>query len=209
MNESDQPQQPGQFPPSPEQPPQPQQPPPQQPAQGYPPQQGYPPPQQGYQQPPQGYPPQGYAPQPYAPQPWALQPMLPAALVGKQFADYGQRVGAFFIDLVLGITIIGGIINWFLMGRQGERNGQTLGKQVVNIRVFREDGQPVTVGFAIVREFLVRGLLIGLVGGFFLGLPFLLDLLWPLWDERNQTLHDKIVSSYVIKADTPPMAAPA
>ena len=70
-------------------------------------------------------------------------------------------------------------------------------------------GQPVTVGFAIVREFLVRGLLIGLVGGFFLGLPFLLDLLWPLWDERNQTLHDKIVSSYVIKADTPPMAAPA
>jgi uncharacterized RDD family membrane protein YckC len=28
----------------------------------------------------------------------------------------------------------------------------------------------------------------------------LLDLLWPLWDERNQTLHDKIVKSYVVRA---------
>ena len=209
MNESDQPQQPGQFPPSPEQPPQPQQPPPQQPAQGYPPQQGYSPPQQGYQQPPQGYPPQGYAPQPYAPQPWALQPMLPAALVGKQFADYGQRVAAYLIDFVMTITIIGYIANFILMGRSGERNGQTLGKQVLNIRVFREDGQPVSIGFALLRDFVVRFLLFGFIGIFLIGLPGLVDLLWPLWDERNQTLHDKIVSSYVIKADTPPMAAPA
>ena len=27
----------------------------------------------------------------------------------------------------------------------------------------------------------------------------LLDLLWPLWDERRQTLHDKAVGSYVLK----------
>jgi len=138
--------------------------------------------------------------------------LLPPALQDKRFADYGQRVGAFFIDLVLGITIIGAIINWFLMGREGDRNGMTLGKQVVKIRVFREDGQPISVGFAIVREFVVRGLLFAVVGGFFLGLPWLLDLLWPLWDERKQTLHDKIVSTYVIEAadqPQPTMVTPA
>ena len=75
--------------------------------------------------------------------------------------------------------------------------------------VFREDGQPVSIGFALLRDFVVRFLLFGFIGIFLIGLPGLVDLLWPLWDERNQTLHDKIVSSYVIKADTPPMAAPA
>ena len=32
-----------------------------------------------------------------------------------------------------------------------------------------------------------------------LGLPWLLDMLWPLWDARNQTLHDKVVSTVVIR----------
>lgn len=130
--------------------------------------------------------------------------MVPAALQGKQFADYGQRVAAALIDGLISLTIIGIFVNWFLMGREGESNGMTVGKQVVKIRVFREDGQPVSVGFAIVREFLVRSLLIGTIGLFLFFLPPLLDVLWPLWDERNQTLHDKIVSTYVIKAEEQP-----
>jgi uncharacterized RDD family membrane protein YckC len=133
--------------------------------------------------------------------------MLPAALTGKQFADYGQRVGAWFIDFVVNITIIGFIVNWFLMGREGDKNGMTVGKQVLKIRVFKEDGTPVSVGFAILREFVVRGLLFGFVGGFFF-FPPILDLLWPLWDERKQTLHDKIVSTYVIKAEETQVAMP-
>jgi hypothetical protein len=31
-------------------------------------------------------------------------------------------------------------------------------------------------------------------------IPAVLDYLWPLWDRRNQALHDKVVSSVVIKA---------
>ena len=30
----------------------------------------------------------------------------------------------------------------------------------------------------------------------------MLDLLWPLWDPRRQTLHDKAVDSYVISNPT-------
>jgi uncharacterized RDD family membrane protein YckC len=29
----------------------------------------------------------------------------------------------------------------------------------------------------------------------------LLDLLWPLWDEQRQTLHDKAVGSFVVKTE--------
>jgi uncharacterized RDD family membrane protein YckC len=32
------------------------------------------------------------------------------------------------------------------------------------------------------------------------GLYGLLDILWPLWNKNNQTIHDLIVKTYVIKA---------
>jgi uncharacterized RDD family membrane protein YckC len=32
----------------------------------------------------------------------------------------------------------------------------------------------------------------------FIAVLSILDLLWPLWDERRQTLHDKVSNSYVI-----------
>jgi uncharacterized RDD family membrane protein YckC len=128
-------------------------------------------------------------------------PMPVAVQQGAQLSSWGARVGAALIDTVFILfTIgIGWIVNWFLMARQGEKNGMTLGKQVVGQRVVKEDGTPVDIGFALLREFVVRFLLIGVVGGLFF-FPGILDLLWPLWDERNQTLHDKIVKSYVVDA---------
>ncbi len=36
-----------------------------------------------------------------------------------------------------------------------------------------------------------------------LGIPYLLDLLWPLWDTRNQTLHDKVAKTIVIRPQPP------
>ena len=29
-------------------------------------------------------------------------------------------------------------------------------------------------------------------------LVFLVDHLWPLWDDQNQTLHDKVIRSHVV-----------
>jgi uncharacterized RDD family membrane protein YckC len=34
---------------------------------------------------------------------------------------------------------------------------------------------------------------------FFLSIPLLIDLAWPIWDKRNQTLHDKFGRTIVIK----------
>ena len=45
------------------------------------------------------------------------------------------------------------------------------------------------------RQVLVINLLMGLCF-----IVTILDYLWPLWDDRNQALHDKIVNTLVIQA---------
>jgi uncharacterized RDD family membrane protein YckC len=88
----------------------------------------------------------------------------------------------------------------FFMQRDGEHNGQTLGKQWVGIRVVRVDGQPFGWGGALLRELAIKQLLFQFVGGFFLSIPTLLNWLWPLWDDENRALHDMVASTRVVRA---------
>lgn len=69
--------------------------------------------------------------------------------------------------------------------------GYSIGQGVVKVKVVDANGRLLSQGTAFLR-LLVR---VGL--GF---IPFLpaLDLLWPLWDVRGQTLHDKAVNAYVV-----------
>ncbi len=69
--------------------------------------------------------------------------------------------------------------------------GFSIGQGVVKIKVVSAQGQLLSGGTAFLR------LLIRVVFQFIAVLS-ILDMLWPLWDERRQTLHDKIVNSYVI-----------
>jgi uncharacterized RDD family membrane protein YckC len=151
---------------------------------------------------------------------------------GLECASWGSRVGAFLLDFLFafviplgagialassggtGLEIVGGILmavaflgSWLfyaplLMMRKGRRNGQTLGKQIVGIRVIRDGGEPMGFGWGFLREALVRWLLIAVIGGFFF-IPPLLDVLWPLWDDQNRALHDMMVSTHVVRADEP------
>lgn len=104
-----------------------------------------------------------------------------------------------------------------LMSRPGRRNGQTWGKQAMDIRVVRSDGQPVQPSKAFVREILVKALvptvplLAGLLAGpVALGLGalvtctvVLIDCLWPLVDARNRALHDLIAGTMVTRTGRP------
>jgi uncharacterized RDD family membrane protein YckC len=114
-------------------------------------------------------------------------------------------VGAALIDgvitILLFITIVGPFIYGALtMKREGPNNGQTLGKQALGIRVVRDDGQPFTFGSAMMREIVIKGLLFSVAGNLTFGLAPLLNLLWPLWDETNQALHDKVATTHVVRA---------
>ena len=83
-----------------------------------------------------------------------------------------------------------GAYNAFLNGT----TGQSIGKKVVGLKVVGEQtGQVIGAGMGI-----VRWLIPGVLGPMTCGLFFLVDLLFPLWDPKKQTLHDKAVKSLVI-----------
>ncbi|MFL6128373.1 MAG: RDD family protein [Mycobacteriales bacterium] len=84
---------------------------------------------------------------------------------------------------------------WNLGWRMG-KHGWSWGKQVMKIKLVRmADGVPPGGGVGLGRYF-VRALL----GGITFGLYTLLTYLWPLWDERRQSLDDKIFSTLVVRA---------
>jgi uncharacterized RDD family membrane protein YckC len=87
-----------------------------------------------------------------------------------------------------------------LMTREGERNGQTLGKQMVGIRVVRDNGQPFGFGAAAFREVVLKQLAVGIASSIIPFVPWFLNYFWPLWDDQNRALHDMAASTHVIKA---------
>jgi uncharacterized RDD family membrane protein YckC len=122
-----------------------------------------------------------------------------AALGVAGTSDSNTGVGAAIVGLlfwVLCVTIIAILYAPILMART---NGKTLGRMAMNIRVVRTSGEPITFGFAMLREVAVKSIGFGIAGSFTFGLAPLLDALWPLWDEENRALHDFIVSTRVVK----------
>ena len=76
----------------------------------------------------------------------------------------------------------------------GRPSGQTVGKRALGIAV-RADGSLAPIGYG---KAFGRALSATLFWWFFLAI---FDNLWPLWDRRNQALHDKVVSSIVVRTD--------
>jgi uncharacterized RDD family membrane protein YckC len=123
-----------------------------------------------------------------------------AAFAGAGFL-VGDTTG--YIAAVLGILgfglciVIAALLYAPLM--MVKTDGKTLGRMVCGIRVVRAKGQPITFGWACLREVLTKWLLFGvLLNSFTFGLAALIDYLWPLWDEENRALHDFVVDSRTI-----------
>lgn len=73
------------------------------------------------------------------------------------------------------------------------QRGCSVGQGIVHVKVVDAQGQFLSQGTALLR-------LLAHVGLSFVPFLGLIDLLWPLWDERRQTLHDKAVGCYVVMA---------
>jgi uncharacterized RDD family membrane protein YckC len=72
--------------------------------------------------------------------------------------------------------------------------GQTLGKMNGGIAVRRDGDEDASLGY--VRSFLRAAMPPFL---WLLIIPGLLDVLWPMWDRKKQTIHDKLVGSVVVR----------
>ena len=105
-------------------------------------------------------------------------------------------IGAFILTTLV-FVVVAALYSPVMMSRT---NGQTLGRMATGIRVIRANGQPMTFGFAFLREIVIKGLLVGIVNSITFGLASLLDVLWPLWDEQNRALHDFVVNTRVVRA---------
>lgn len=89
--------------------------------------------------------------------------------------------------LVIGFTL-NFFFHWYFWTR---RNGQTPGKYIVNIKVIKTDGSPISDMDCLMR----------VIGYMFSGLALGLGYLWAVFDPNAQTWHDKIAHTYVVKAD--------
>lgn len=136
----------------------------------------------------------------------------------RTYASWGSRIGAYLLDtLIIVIPLVVLIIVavvvdlWALvvigyLGTlvvpfvyftyfHGGTSGQTPGKRALGFRVVSDDaGESIGYGRAFGRY------AITVLFAWVLFLPLVLDYLWPLWDSKNQSLHDKVVSSVVVRA---------
>jgi uncharacterized RDD family membrane protein YckC len=100
---------------------------------------------------------------------------------------YRYHVGpaGIFVDAVI-VIVYGGLFT-------GLPRGQTVGMMAAGTRVVRgASGEPIGYPRAFGRagfEFLMSVALF---------IPFIIDMLFPLWDPQNQTLHDKVVDTVVV-----------
>jgi uncharacterized RDD family membrane protein YckC len=125
------------------------------------------------------------------------------------YANWGQRVGAYLIDLapliVLEIIVFAvgnaavsfliyliwlGIViynRWYQAGT----TGQSWGKKALGLKLVSEStGQPIGPGMAFARD----------ICHILDSLACFIGWLFPLWDAKRQTFADKIISTVVIPA---------
>ena len=106
--------------------------------------------------------------------------------------DPSNFVGkVFFWTLVVSVLVA--VYHVLMIGRWNA----TVGKFALGIRVRKTDGTEAGWREAALRPLLQLGIsLLNLVPG--VGLLSILDYLWMLWDDRKQTLHDKIAGTIVV-----------
>lgn len=111
--------------------------------------------------------------------------------IALAFGETFKGLGIFFI--VLGSIAWIGLGLWNKIFKEG-KSGQSFGKARMNISLVDTNSrEPLGAGRAFLREF-VFNLLSTVTSGIF----WLIDYLWPLWDQNNERLIDKIMTTRVV-----------
>lgn len=118
-----------------------------------------------------------------------------AAAAWRLDANGEARILAVALTPVLAWLLYAGV----LVLRRPEQRGRSLGKELLGLRVVRMNGEPPSTGRVLFREVALKGYLFGPASLPLLGLPLLLDYLFPLVHHRNCTLHDLIADTIVVR----------
>jgi uncharacterized RDD family membrane protein YckC len=122
-------------------------------------------------------------------------PFMVVALLARPIdtnTELNDLSGTVFI--VASVLSLVGAVTWlWLTILFVARNGQTIAKKLLNIKVVRSDGSPASLG----RIFWLRNVVNALLG--IIPLYGLIDVLF-IFGERRQCLHDMIADTIVVKA---------
>jgi uncharacterized RDD family membrane protein YckC len=131
----------------------------------------------------------------------ALLLFLPigAALGVGAGSDSSAGLGAVIAGAIFWVLCVSVIAVLYAPIMMARTNGKTLGRMALGIRVVRTSGEPITFGFAMLREVVVKAIGFGFAGSITAGIANLADGLWPLWDEENRCLHDFVVHTRVVR----------
>jgi hypothetical protein len=170
-------------------------------------------PQYGQQAPQYGQPqPQFGQPQPqygqqYQPVPAGYFPVFNAQ--GQQvlvpLASPGKRFGCYLLDaLLVIITLVIGYIIWMLFTW---RDGQTPGKKLLNMKyVNTTTGQVADWGKSAFRDFVIRGLLVGVISSITIYIGFLIMAFMIFDRDKNyQAGWDRIAGTVVVDTSNVPL----
>ncbi len=121
-------------------------------------------------------------------------PVLLGALVGGATAAAAGSTSSNPMMAVGGAAAVIGFAVWcWLTIKYMGRNGQSIAKKLLNIKVVRTDGSPASLG----RLIWLRNVLNGLIS--IVPLYGIIDALF-IFGESRQCLHDRIAGTIVLKA---------
>jgi uncharacterized RDD family membrane protein YckC len=120
-------------------------------------------------------------------------PPQPHPALDTELAGPWLRLGSWLLDTIIQIFTLG--IGWLIWAAFIASEGQTPGKRLLNLRVkVFSTGAPATLG----RMFWLRGVIGGFVVWIAVSFTLGIVLLMPFWDDRNQTLWDKLSGCIVV-----------
>ena len=112
--------------------------------------------------------------------------ILPMMIIGAVIGAGSHRLPPQLTQFILLAAPIG--YHWFFWTRRG---GQTPGKFALGIRVIKTDGGPIGDIDALIRA----------IGYHVSAMLFGLGFVWALFDRSNQSWHDKMARTYVVRDD--------
>jgi uncharacterized RDD family membrane protein YckC len=115
---------------------------------------------------------------------------------GVQLSNPWSRLGAYLLDLLLMVATL--LIGWIIWTLIVWTKGQTPGKQICGQRVvMEENGIAARWGQMFLRDFVIRGLAIGLLSQLTLGIFWLVSALM-IFSTYHETMWDKWAGTLVV-----------
>jgi len=118
-------------------------------------------------------------------------------MINENLATPLARLGAHLLEIGLMLVTLGiGWIVWSLIiwGKGTTPAHQILKQAIVNDKT----KEALSWGHMFVREFVIKGLLVGFLSTFTFGIFYIVDSLFVIKEDRK-TLHDRICSSAVVQ----------